>query len=381
MADYAEEIAKRLADRRARRRYWPEGEPDSRRERDRGKRRGKSDPSEMKASYDPKFKGKPKAEPEKLESISEFVKKERTRRLERALKTMEERRVVPKDVPLKKWLSQPGNLDRALKRGMVRMIARHANPKSKDTDDVVTVGGRRYAKTDLYKAPLREKASEIVLKTKYGSEMWWDRNKKAIFVASVSLVAGFMIYSAWKNAQLEKGLAKQRTRRRGPATHAGLLAMPAHHWHRPRYFSGPRSPFFYGRVPHRFGHWRAPWGGWNPWYFAGAHGGGGGGAGHGGGGGAGHGGGGGAGRGGGGAMQSLHGQSGGGVTPSLHGQGGGGVTSHHGYGREGWGGGGWGGYGGWGGWGGWGDWNPWYLDDTSFWGDPYDAFNPEASWW
>ena len=243
MADYAEEIAKRLADRRARRRYWPEGEPDSRRERDRGKRRGKSDPSEMKASYDPKFKGKPKAEPEKLESISEFVKKERTRRLERALKTMEERRVVPKDVPLKKWLSQPGNLDRALKRGMVRMIARHANPKSKDTDDVVTVGGRRYAKTDLYKAPLREKASEIVLKTKYGSEMWWDRNKKAIFVASVSLVAGFMIYSAWKNAQLEKGLAKQRTRRRGPATHAGLLAMPAHHWHRPRYFSGPNLLF------------------------------------------------------------------------------------------------------------------------------------------
>lgn len=362
MVDYAEEIAKRIADRRARRRYWPEGEPGTdvgiHRDRGHGKRRGKSDsseekdPSEEKWSTDPSFKKKRKTEePEKLESISEFVKKERARRFERALKAMEERRVVPKEVPLKKWLSQPGNLDRALKRGMVKMIAKHPNPKSKDTEDVVTVGGRRYAKTDLYKTPLREKASEVVLKTKYGSEMWWDRNKKAVFVAAVSLVAGFMVYTAWKNAQLEKGLAKQRARRYGfaahpSAQHTGLLAMPAHHWNRPS----------------------------------------GGGMAHGGGGALGH-------HGGGGARQVFHGQGAGGAMQAFHGQGGGALSARHGFGREGsgrWGGyggygdyGGYGGYGDYGGYGGygdygWGDWNPWYLDDATWWDD---SFDPDAFWW
>jgi hypothetical protein len=331
MADYTEEIAKRMAERKSRSRYWPHGEPGSRRERDRDRR--KSDPSEMKASRDPKFKNARTEEPEKLESISEFVKKERTRRLERAMKAMEEKRSVPKDVPLKKWLSDPDNHRRAVKRGMVKKIAKRANPKSKDTDDVATVGGSRYAKTDLYKTPIREKASEIVLKSKFGSAMWWDRNKKAVFVASVSLVAAFMIYSSWKNAQLEKGLSKQRMRR-----HMQTIA-------------------------HRAG-------------LAGGHGGTGGGAAHGGGGGAsGH---------SGISMQASHGQ-GGAVMQASHGQGHSGLLGHRGYGREGYGGEGWGSSGGWGGWGGWGDWNPWYadpyLDDASLWEAPYDSFDPYASWW
>src|SRR5271170_4295905 len=235
MADYAEEIARRIAERRSRHRYWPEGEPASRhgRDRDRGKRHGKSDPSEKKVSRDPKFRPKPRDE-EKTVPISEFVKRERTRRLERALKEMQERRAVPKDVPLKKWLSDPENFRRAVKRGMVKKIAKHANPKSKDTDDVVTIGGARYAKTDLYSAPIREKASEVVLKTKYGSEMWWDRNKKIVFVAAVSLTVGFMAYTVWKNKSLQQDLAKRRERRRSlgarPATqHAGILAVPHHH--------------------------------------------------------------------------------------------------------------------------------------------------------
>lgn len=322
MADYAEEIAMRMADRRARRRYWPEGEPGeagSRRDRDRGrdKRHRESDPTERKASTDPKFKKKLKVEEEKLEPISEFVKKERARRHERALKAMEERRVVPKEVPLKKWLSNPDNFKRALKRGMIKQIAKHANPKSKDTEDVVTIGGSRYAKTDLYQAPLREKASEAVLKTKYGSEMWWDRNKKIVFVAAVSLVAGFMAYTVWKNKELEQNLVRQRARRhalaaRPSAQHAGILAH-------------------------------------------------GGGAAHG--------------------VAMAHGGAlgHGGAMHSFHGQGGGALPVHHGFGREEWGrSDGWGGWGGWGGGGGWGDWNPWYSDDASWWDD---SFDPDVFWW
>lgn len=267
MSDYAEEIAKRIAERKSRRRYWPEGEPGVRRGRDHafgrgpGKRR-ESDPSEKKASFDPKFKRKLRVEePEKLEPISEFVKKERTRRLERALKSMEERRAVPRDVPLKKWLSDPANLQRALKRGMVRMIASRANPKSRDTEDVVTVNGRRYAKTDLYDVPLRERVSEAVTRTKFGSEMWWDRNKKTVFVAAVSLVAGFMAYTVWKNRELQQNLQRQRKRHFAPAAHpkqhTGLLSMPAHR--------GPSG--WRGRgIPSMGWGGRDGWDGWNPWY-------------------------------------------------------------------------------------------------------------------
>ncbi len=375
MASSSEDIAKRMADLKARRRYWPEGEPGSRRNRDRksDKDRDKTDPSESKASTDPRFKRRSKSEPEKLEPISEFVRKERARRFEHALKEMEERRVVPKDVPLKKWLNEPANLKRALKRGMVTRIAKHANPKSKDTEDVVTVGGSRYAKTDLYRAPLRERASEVVLKTKFGSEVWWDRNKKVIFVAALSTVVGFMAYTVWKNRELQENLQKQRVRRRALAAHkpslsqhTGLLAMPAHHWHQPMpFFPG----FFRGQ-----GNWCGP-GGWGTW--TGAHGGGGGGGGAHGGPGAGRGGGGGGALGGHGgvAMSAPHGQ--GGVAAFAH--------QGQGYGERGWGGGG-----GWGGWGGWGwDASPWYADQFPFgdfqgsysW-DPYDSYDdPFASWW
>ncbi len=241
MADFSEEIARKIAERKSRHRYFPHGEPGSRgdrdHDRDRSKRRGKTDPSEMKASRDPKYKVKPKAEePEKLEPISEFVKKERARRFERALKAMEERRAVPKDVPLKKWLSDPENLRRALRRGMVKMIAKHANPKSKDTEDVVTVAGRRYAKTDLYKTPLHERASEIALKTQHGSGMWWDKYKRPIFMGAVVIVGGYLFYNWYEKDQLEKRLVHARQRRRALAArpspaHTGILAMPAHHWH------------------------------------------------------------------------------------------------------------------------------------------------------
>lgn len=329
MASSSEDIAKRMADLKARRRYWPEGEPGSRRGRDRDRDRGRSkhrdetDPGERKASTDLKFKRKLKAEPEKFEPISEFVRKERARRFERALKEIEEKRAVPKDVPLKKWLNEPGNLRRAVKRGMVKKIAKHANPKSRDTEDVVTVGGSRYAKTDLYQAPIRERASEIVLKTKFGSEMWWDKNKKVVFVAAVSLVAGFMAYTVWKNKELQQNVARQRTRRHAlvahPKQHTGFLSMPAS-----------------------------------------AHGGGAG-AGRGAGGGAlGH---------GGGAASVFHGQSG-----AFHGQSGAAAFAHQGHGERRW--------DGWGGSGGWGEWDayPSYTDQYSW--DPYDSYeDPFAFWW
>jgi hypothetical protein len=234
MADFSEEIARKIAAKKASL-YWPEGEPGD-------KRRGKRGAGGEKPPRDPKAKRKEKTEEETgtFEPISEFVKKERTRRLERALKAMETRRQIPKEVPFKKWLSEPGNLDRALKRGMVKMIASQANPKSKDTEDVATVGGRRYAKTDLYQAPIRERVKEATTRTKYETALWWDSNKRVVVVAAVSLVAGWMIYSVWKNAQLEKDLARQRARRH--AAHKTGWFVDPHFDERSRLLAGGREP-------------------------------------------------------------------------------------------------------------------------------------------
>lgn len=251
---FSEDIAKKIAGRKARL-YWPHGEPhgephgsrgreDHERERRRGvraKERWQGVRAERQAEADLKRKGKAEgnAEAEELKSfepISEVVKKERRRRLEHALKSMAEKRVVPKDVSFKKWLSEPGNLDRAQKRGMVRMIASRANPKSKDTEDVATVGGKRYAKTDLYEAPIRERVKEATTRTKYGAALWWDSNKRVVVVAAVSLVAGWMFYSVWKNAQLEKDLARQHVHRHHLLAHAtGWFADPR--------LAGGREPY------------------------------------------------------------------------------------------------------------------------------------------
>jgi len=210
-----------------------------------------SDVKGKKAARDVSYMKKP--EPEPLEPISEFMRKEKERRHERALKAIEERRVVPKGVTFKQWLSEPGNLERALKRKMVKLIAKHPNPKSKDTEDVATVGGRRYAKTDLYRPSIRERVGGAVMTTRHGTEMWWDRNKKIVFVSAVAFAAGWMIYTTWRTKQLEGRFARQRARR-----HA-LPARPEHAtgWDYP--FTDPHGNFDVQTTPAWDGREVYPW--------------------------------------------------------------------------------------------------------------------------
>lgn len=117
----------------------------------------------------------------------------------------------------------------ALRRHQIQRISPvgKANPNSKNTDNVFTASDNtRYARTDLYRPTIPDRFHGLKRRASTRSHQWWDKNKKTIVVATVASVAGFLIYSAWKNAQLEKQLARARSRRSGSTHHAGYGYWP-----------------------------------------------------------------------------------------------------------------------------------------------------------
>ncbi len=152
------------------------------------------------------------------EDVKEFVSKARAAQAEQRLKEIESRRSPPKGIPPKKWLSDPDKLKWAVKRGMVKMIAKHANPESKDTENVFTIAGRRYALTDAYKSPITERIVDVKTIAEVKSSLWWDRNKTTVFVLGAGAVAAYVFYNWYQRSELEKRLARARmARARAPA--------------------------------------------------------------------------------------------------------------------------------------------------------------------
>lgn len=155
-----------------------------------------------KASFGPR--------PADIKGVARLAETMRNRRAEQLAEKKEARKLPPKGRPAKAWLSEPGKLSWASKRGMVKQIAAKANPKSKDSSDVFTLSGKRYALTDTYKAPITEKIGDIGSMAKAKSHDWWDRNKKKIVIGAISATAGWLLYTSWKNTQLRNRLAASR---------------------------------------------------------------------------------------------------------------------------------------------------------------------------
>lgn len=142
----------------------------------------------------------------------------------------------------------PEALAAAIRRAQVKRIARNANPLSPDTEHVFTAGGARYAKTGLYSPTAAERAAEARRAIRTASEAWWDKHRKAVVIGALSVTAGFLLYSVWKNAELRRRLDAAH----GPISHGS-------------------SPYRTGYDGTQYGYEVAPtgWqegGPWQPWY-------------------------------------------------------------------------------------------------------------------
>jgi len=158
--------------------------------------------------------------------IKELVSKARVARAEEALGEIESRRSPPKGIAPKKWLSDPEKLKWALKRRMVKMIAKEANPESKDYENVFTLAGKPYALTDLYRGPITERIGDLKTITQVKTSLWWDQNKNKIFVGAAGIAAAYLIYNWSQKNTLEKRLAMARAR--GARAHGHALPAAKH---------------------------------------------------------------------------------------------------------------------------------------------------------
>lgn len=162
--------------------------------------------------------------------------------------------------------SDPLALERALRRREVKRIAARANPLSPDTEHVFTADGARYAKTGVYVPTIGERISEAKRGVRAGGEAWWDKNKKVVVLGALGVTAAFVLYGAWKNAELKKRLDAARVYT-PPQTHPGSpWAAPQHHTGfypglHPIYYTPPPPPY----VPYEGGEdgeWQETWGGY-----------------------------------------------------------------------------------------------------------------------
>jgi len=147
-----------------------------------------------------------------VEGVRDVAKRARARRDAARVKAEQALRSGPSTLTLKK---DSAALRAALKRRQIARIsgAGKANPKSRDTEDVFTADGTRYARTDLYRPTIKDRIGLARRRVASSSLDWWDKHSKQVVVAAIATVAGFMAYGAWKNAQLEKQLGM---RSRGP---------------------------------------------------------------------------------------------------------------------------------------------------------------------
>jgi hypothetical protein len=198
--------------------------------------------------------------------IKELVSKARTAQAEQRLKEIESRRAPPKGITPKKWLSDPDKLKWALKRGMVKMIAKQASPESKDYENVFTLNGKRYALTDLYKAPITERIGDVKTITEVKTSLWWHQHTTAVFMGVAGVAAAYFIYNWYQKNELEKRLGRARARARGHrlAPAGGGSGGGGGHASGGYYPFGPfgafeRVPYSQFDPPASFGPWQSPY--------------------------------------------------------------------------------------------------------------------------
>lgn len=179
--------------------------------------------------------------PEALFSgLGEVAERARGRKAAAAeLRSAQRERAIAEGPSVSEMKSDPLALAAAIRRHQVKRIAPVANPLSPDTEHVFTAGGARYAKTGVYVPTIGERAAGVRAATRAKGEEWWEKNKKTVVVAALSVTAGFLLYSAWKNAQLRKQL--EASRRYAPPS------MPMH-----------RTGYYYGYEPEE-GEWQSAW--------------------------------------------------------------------------------------------------------------------------
>lgn len=140
--------------------------------------------------------------------MSEAAERARARKEEAAeIRSEEHLRHVAEGPDTDLLKSDPAALAHAMKRHQIKKIAEVANPLSPDTDHVFTANGSRFAKTGVYVPTVRERAAGVRHAARKHSEAWWDKNKKTIVVGSIAVMGAFLLYSSWKNTQLERRLA------------------------------------------------------------------------------------------------------------------------------------------------------------------------------
>lgn len=147
----------------------------------------------------------------------------RTSRLEEA------RERLAAGPPVSVLKGSPNALKSALRRGQIKQISPRggASPKSKDTESVFTVQGTRYAKTDLYKPTLSDKATALKHKAGESAASWWDKHKTQVVIGGFVVAGAILAYNAWQNAEERNrlaALASRRGRQRRSVHRSGLLA-------------------------------------------------------------------------------------------------------------------------------------------------------------
>jgi hypothetical protein len=146
----------------------------------------------------------------------------RTSRLEQA----KERLAAGPPVSVLK--GSPGALKSAIRRGQIKQISPRggASPKSKDTESVFTAQGTRYAKTDLYKPTLSDRATALKHRAGESATSWWDKHKTQVVIGGFAVAGAILAYNAWQGAQERNRLAALAARRgRHRSAHrSGILA-------------------------------------------------------------------------------------------------------------------------------------------------------------
>ena len=190
-----------------------------------------------------------------LPSMGEMAERARGRKSAASeLRMTERQHSVAEGPSVVEMKSDPLALAAAIRRHQVKKIVSVANPLSIDTDHVFTANGARYAKTGVYVPTIRERAAGVRAATRARGAQWWDKNKKSVVVAALSVTAGFLLYSAWKNAELRRKLEASQHRYAPPPT--AHLVHPANPVHRTGYYDD-YDGYDYGPDEE----WQQVWGG------------------------------------------------------------------------------------------------------------------------
>jgi hypothetical protein len=183
-------------------------EPKKKREEKKGGREGRAEGEHL--ALEPAAWKKRYAErAERLEAAAERERQKSRGAYEAAIRYREKH--PPKPSEMKK---DPELLRQAVRRGQVKMIAKRAAPGSKDTADVFTAAGKRYAMTDTYKPTARERVSLVHERAARRGVGFWEKNKTTIVVSALVLTAGYLLYTTATAAARGKRISQMEAWRR-----------------------------------------------------------------------------------------------------------------------------------------------------------------------